>query len=96
MYHVTTDEESDEQIAALPSAALPALAEARVLLEVDPWAGDPDSRHNPEAPLRGLAFGAAGLCRVATWGASAGRRSPGGPRRRTLRRAGKAGSASRS
>ena len=61
MYHVTTDEESDEQIAALPSAALPALAKARVLLEVDPWAGDPYSRHNPEAPLRGLAFGAAGL-----------------------------------
>lgn len=61
MYTVQTDEQAQEQIAALPPEALPAYAEARTLLEVDPWAGDPYHRQNPDAPLHTVAFGGAGM-----------------------------------
>jgi hypothetical protein len=61
LYTVTTDDESGPQIAALPAEALAAWAEARVLLEVNPWASDSYNRRNPDAPLRSLAFGSAGM-----------------------------------
>ncbi len=31
------------------------------MLEVNPWGGDPYHRQNPDAPLRTLAFGGAGM-----------------------------------
>ena len=40
MYQVTTDEQSQPQIDALPPDALAPFAEARVVLEVTPWGGD--------------------------------------------------------
>ncbi|MGH3981451.1 MAG: hypothetical protein ACRDST_01850 [Pseudonocardiaceae bacterium] len=61
MYTVETDELTDQQIAALPAAALAAFAEARTLLEAHPWSGDPIHRNNPEGPVRALAFGSAGM-----------------------------------
>jgi hypothetical protein len=61
VYHVTTDQQAEPQIAALPSEALAAYAEARTVLEVNPWTGQPYHRANPEAPLRTLTFGHSGL-----------------------------------
>lgn len=61
MYTVETDEQSDQQIAALPTAALSAFLEARILLEVHPWSGDPIHCGNPEGPVRILAFGRSGM-----------------------------------
>ena len=39
-----------EQIAALPSLALDALAEALVVLEITPWSGPSLHGGNPDAP----------------------------------------------
>lgn len=61
MYTVETDEQSDQQIAARPAAALPPFLEARTLLEVHPWSGDPIHRGNPEGPVRTLTFGSSGM-----------------------------------
>ena len=61
MYTAETDEQAQQQVAALPPEALPAYAEARTLLEVHPWAGTPYHRRNPGAPLRTVAFGSAGM-----------------------------------
>lgn len=61
MYTVETDDQSKQQIAALPSEALPAFAELRTLLEVSPWSGDPYHGQNPDAALRTLSFGGAGM-----------------------------------
>jgi len=58
---VTTDEQTDQQITALPAEALGSFAEARTLLEIHPWSGDPIHRGNPEGPVRTLAFGHAGM-----------------------------------
>lgn len=41
----------------MPAEALSAYAEARTLLEVAPWAGDPYHRENPDGPIRTLPFG---------------------------------------
>ena len=41
-----------EQIAALPSAALTVLAEALVVLEITPWSGPSLHAGNPTAPLQ--------------------------------------------
>lgn len=57
MYRVETDALTEPQIEALPSHALPAYAELRTLLEINPWAGDPINEHNPDAELRTLTFG---------------------------------------
>lgn len=57
MYDVTTDEQSQPQIDALPAAALPFLAEARAALEVAPWNGDPLDADRPDAPVRTMLFG---------------------------------------
>ncbi len=61
MYTVETDEQAQQQVAALPPEALPAYAEARALLEVSPWAGTPYHRRKPDGPLRTVAFGNAGM-----------------------------------
>jgi hypothetical protein len=59
VYRVTTDQQSQRQIDALPPDALTPLAEARATLEVAPWAGDSLNHDNPDAPVRSLAFGPA-------------------------------------
>lgn len=61
MYTVETDEQSDEQVCALPQAALAAFAEARAMLEVSPWSGLPIINSKPDGPLRVLPFGNSGL-----------------------------------
>lgn len=62
MYRVVTDEVAQQQIDALPTAALAAIAELRTLLEVQPWSGEPLHRKNPHG-VQSIAFGpqAAGL-----------------------------------
>lgn len=57
MYRVDTDALAEPQVAALPSHALPSYAELRTLLEINPWAGEPINKRNPEAPVRTLTFG---------------------------------------
>ena len=57
MYQVTTDEQSQPQIEALPPNAGAAFAEARVLLEVSPWSGESLNAANPDAGVRTLTFG---------------------------------------
>jgi hypothetical protein len=59
VYRVVTDDEVQQQLAALPADALPFVAELRTLLEVDPWAGDPVNDQNPDGPVRVLPFGPA-------------------------------------
>jgi len=61
LYTVETDEQAQQQVAALPPEALPAYAEARALLEVSPWAGTPYHRRKPDGPLRTVALGNAGM-----------------------------------
>ncbi len=41
LYAVTTDDQSQQQVGALPAEALAAFAEARTMLEVSPWGGVP-------------------------------------------------------
>lgn len=57
MYKVTTDEQSQQQIEALPAEALTAFAEARATLELAPWNGAPYHKHRPDSPMRALSFG---------------------------------------
>ncbi len=59
MYQVTTDEHSQPQIEALPQAAGASFAEARVVLEVSPWSGDPLIAAKPDTGIRTLVFGPA-------------------------------------
>jgi hypothetical protein len=60
VYHVTTDEQSQPQIEALPPQARAPFAEARVVLEVSPWSGESLNAANPEAGVRTLTFGPTG------------------------------------
>lgn len=61
-YSIDIDSRAQDAIAALPAAALPALAEAIVVLELVPWSGrSVNPELNPEAPVRNLPFGAAGM-----------------------------------
>ena len=57
MYLIKLPEEVREQLAALPSKALAAFAEAMVVLEVAPWGGDPYNRERPDGNIRTVAFG---------------------------------------
>ncbi|MQA11740.1 MAG: hypothetical protein GEU98_24960 [Pseudonocardiaceae bacterium] len=61
MYYVDTDPKAQEQVDALPPAALSAYAEARTFLEVSPWEGRSYNRWNPDGPMRTVPFGEAGL-----------------------------------
>lgn len=61
-YSIDIDPLAQESIAALPTDALPALAEAFTLLELSPWSGrSVNAEKNPDAPVRNLPFGRAGL-----------------------------------
>lgn len=60
MYRITTDERSQPQIDALPTAAGAPFAEARVVLEVAPWSGDPLIGAKPDGAIRTTVFGPAG------------------------------------
>ena len=57
MYEVTTDEQSQQQIDALPTDALAPFAEARAVLELVPWNGEPYHEHRPDSPMRAMTFG---------------------------------------
>ena len=57
MYEVTTDEQSQQQIDALPADALAPFAEARTALELAPWNGKPYHRHKPDSIMRAITFG---------------------------------------
>lgn len=59
MYTVEVIEEAADQIAALPGAALPGLAELIDLLELDPWSGTPYHRSLPHGGMRSHTFGPA-------------------------------------
>ncbi|WNV86648.1 hypothetical protein [Umezawaea sp. Da 62-37] len=60
MYEVTTDEQSEQQVAALPPEALAAFAEVRAMLELAPWNGTAYTSAKPESPMRALSFGPEG------------------------------------
>ncbi|MDQ2707461.1 MAG: hypothetical protein M3Z25_07405 [Actinomycetota bacterium] len=54
-YEIDIDPAAEQDIAALPTVALPALAEAMTVLT--PGNGRPINPDNPAAPARTLAFG---------------------------------------
>ena len=60
MYTVTTDDQSQQQVDALPAEVLAPFAEVRATLEVAPWNGAPYHNNKPDSPLRALTFGPAG------------------------------------
>jgi hypothetical protein len=57
LYTVTLDDESRQQIEALPPAALAQFAELRTMLEVAPWNGDPLNKLKPDSSMRTGTFG---------------------------------------
>lgn len=57
MYRLEPDEQAQQQIEALPAAALAGYAELATLLELSPWSGDPVNDNNPDGPVRSLTFG---------------------------------------
>ena len=59
MYTVTTDDQSQQQVDALPAEALAPFVEARATLEVVPWNGAPYHNNKPDSPMRALNFGPA-------------------------------------
>lgn len=50
-----------EQVDALPYGALSSYGEVLGVMELNPWAGDPWSRDNPDGNIRTLPFGPGGL-----------------------------------
>ncbi|MGH3975556.1 MAG: hypothetical protein ACRDS9_19830 [Pseudonocardiaceae bacterium] len=61
MYRIVVDQETEEQIDALPYEALAPLAELLDVLTIAPWNGDPINNSNPGGPLRMWPFGIAGI-----------------------------------
>jgi hypothetical protein len=61
VYEVTTDDESQPQVDALPPEALAAFAELRVMLETAPWNGQPVREGHPDRPVRVMWFGTDGM-----------------------------------
>ena len=57
MYTVTTDEQTQQQLEALPADALAPFAELRAMLEIAPWHGDPYNRFKPDSSMRTRTFG---------------------------------------
>jgi hypothetical protein len=49
-YEIDIDLQAQDDIAALPAMALPALAEAMTVLELTPWNGRPINPDNPTVP----------------------------------------------
>jgi hypothetical protein len=60
VYALETDAEVIDQIAALPTSALPSYAELMALLEVAPWSGESYNRQRPDANMRSHPFGTSG------------------------------------
>jgi hypothetical protein len=60
-YEIDIDLQAQNDIAALPTMALPALAEAMTILELTPWNGRPINPDNPNGAVRTFAFGSAGM-----------------------------------
>jgi hypothetical protein len=60
LYTVTTDNQSQQQIEALPAEALAPSVEAGAALEVAPWSGVPHNKQKPDSPIRALTFGPEG------------------------------------
>lgn len=60
-YEIDIDLQAQDDIAALPAMALPALAEAMTVLELTPWNGRPINPDNPDGAVRTFAFGSAGM-----------------------------------
>lgn len=61
MYRILTHDEPRDTIAALPTVAALAYAEALGLLTLPPWRGGPFREDNPDGNIRTLAFGSGGL-----------------------------------
>jgi len=61
VYRVETDSNAMEQIAALPVDALADYAQVLGVLELVPWNGAPLRDDNPDAAVRTLPFGRAGM-----------------------------------
>jgi hypothetical protein len=60
-YSLDIDPLAEQQIAALPRAALTALTDALAVLELVPWNGLPINDANPDGPVRQLPFGDLGM-----------------------------------
>lgn len=60
-YEIDIDLPTQDDIAALPVRALPALAEAMTVRELTPWNGRPINPGNPDGAVRTLAFGSGGM-----------------------------------
>ena len=56
MYTVTTDNQSQQQVDALPAGRWPR-SPRLVALEVAPWSGMPYNKRKPDSPMRALTFG---------------------------------------
>jgi hypothetical protein len=50
LYTVTTDNQSQQQVEALPAEVLAPFAEARAVLEVAPWRGMPYNNESRTVP----------------------------------------------
>lgn len=57
MCSVETVAHAQDEIAALPAAALASFAELMAMLEVAPWSGDAYNRRRPAANMRAHPFG---------------------------------------
>lgn len=60
-YEINIDPRAHDDITALPSEALGALAEAITFMQLTPWSAPPINPDNPDGPVRTLACGDAGL-----------------------------------
>lgn len=60
-YSLDIDPLAERQIAALPQAALTAMADALDVLELVPWNGMPVNEANPDGAVRQLPFGDTGM-----------------------------------
>lgn len=63
-YEINIDLRAHDDIAALPTGALHALAEAITFLQISPWNAPPINPDNPSGPVRTLTFGEAGLATI--------------------------------
>lgn len=64
MYQVVIDSDVQEQIAALPTEALPFFAETLGVLELTPWNGHPFNKRYTDGEVRELLFGPHGAGKV--------------------------------
>jgi hypothetical protein len=60
MYRITTDNEVEAQVEAMPAELLPHLAQLLDVLEVVPWNSAPYNDARPDGTMRTVLFGPAG------------------------------------